>query len=156
MKKSYSYLGVIKDYNLKIFNEDLFKILLRKLEGKGVELILTVIEDKRSNNHNSYYWTAIVLSIKIGIKDAWGDDISRDEVHEMLKEKFCRQDKYDHKGNRYASIPMSTTKLNKEEFSQYCLNCQQFALDFLGVDITDYDPNSSDSIFNGDRVTDNE
>lgn len=108
--------------------------LFRSLKD-GKYLIEISGADKRSNPQNRYYWGLVVPLIQKGIKDL-GTELTKEETHEFLKARFNVQELYKDTGEQI-SIPVSTTRLNKEQFSEYIEKIQRFASEFLSITIPD-------------------
>lgn len=92
--------------------------------------------DKRSNPQNRYYWGLVVPLIQKGIKDL-GTELTKEETHEFLKARFNLSDLVNKQTGEAISIPVSTTRLNKEQFSEYIEKIQRFASEFLSITIPD-------------------
>ena len=138
MKKPYSFLGTIKEGILKLHNVALFKDTVKKNDNAGIELVLKVIVDKRSNEQNSYYWGAIVAPIKEGLKDLWGEEVTLQETHDLLRNRFCSSERWNDATGEYIRIPRSTTSLSTADFVNYCDKCKLFALEELRIDLEEY------------------
>lgn len=92
--------------------------------------------DKRSNPQNRYYWGLVVPMIQKGIKDL-GTELTKEETHEFLKARFNLSDLVNKDTGETISIPVSTTRLNKEQFSEYIEKIQRFSAEFLSITIPD-------------------
>lgn len=94
----------------------------------------------RSNQQNRYYFGIVVPLIQKGIKDL-GTELTKEETHEFLKAKFNADEIQVVDKNSgellYESIPKSTTRLNKEDFSAYTEQIQRWAAEFLSIIIPD-------------------
>tara|TARA_Y100000310_G_scaffold341856_1_gene442479 strand:+ start:2030 stop:2491 length:462 start_codon:yes stop_codon:yes gene_type:complete len=139
MKKSHSFLGSIENGELKLYNVNLFKEIVRQSNDAKIELVLKVVVDKRTTEQNSYYWGALIAPIKQGLKDLWGEEVSLQETHDLLRNRFCSSERWNDKTAEYIKIPKSTTELSTVEFSEYCEKCRLFALEELSIDIEEYD-----------------
>jgi len=140
MKKSNSFLGIIKNGELKVHNVDMLKETIRKHNDTVVELVLRVVVDKRSNEQNSYYWAGLVAPIKEGLKDLWGEDVTLLEAHDLLRNRFCSSERWNDTTGEYIKIPRSTTSLSISDFVEYCEKCRLFAIEELSIEIKDYEP----------------
>lgn len=100
--------------------------------------------NKRTDPQNRYYWGLVVPIIQKGIKDL-GTDLTKEETHEFLKARFNISDLVNEQTGEAISIPLSTTRLNKEQFGEYIEKIQQFAAEFLSVEIPD--PGTQTKIF---------
>jgi hypothetical protein len=89
----------------------------------------------RSHQQNRWYWGVIVelLSEHTGY--------TPDEIHEVLKAKFIPKRIAFADGNGEVKgefvVGGTTVRLDKNEFSAYCRDIQQWAADELGVVIPD-------------------
>jgi hypothetical protein len=92
--------------------------------------------DKRSNQQNRYYFGLVVPLIQNGIKDL-GTELTKEETHEFLKSQFNLSEIVNHDTGETVSIPLSTTRLNKEQFGEYIEKIQRFAAEFLSIEIPD-------------------
>lgn len=123
----------------KILNLKSFANFLLTLKD-GKHLIEASGADKRSNPQNRYYFGLVVPLIQKGIKDL-GTELTNEETHEFLKAKFNADEIHVVDKNTgellYESIPKSTTRLNKEDFSAYIEQIQRWAAEFLSIVIPD-------------------
>lgn len=92
--------------------------------------------DKRSDSQNRYYFGLVVPLIQKGIEDL-GTELTKEETHEFLKARFNTNDIVNHETGEAINIPLSTTRLNKEQFSEYIEKIQRFAAEFLNIEIPD-------------------
>ena len=108
---------------------------------KDGEVTITIERARatRSELQNRWYWGQILrlLSEHTGY--------TVDELHEYCKHKFnaktvCIQDK-DGVVVEEERVGISTTKLNRITFGEYCEAIRQWAAQDLGVNIPDPDPN---------------
>lgn len=95
-------------------------------------LVVTVTEYRaiRSNDQNARYWallTEIAEGVPMGGK--WYD---RDIWHEYLKQKFAPQSE----APDGSIIPMSTSRMNVEQFAKYMTQVEVYATRDLGVEFT--------------------
>jgi hypothetical protein len=91
-------------------------------------------KNKRSLQQNKYYWSCVVAMIHEGLRDM-GNDVSLQETHEFLKHRFNSKEIVNTLIGEVHSVPMSTTALNKEDFAAYIEKIQQFAAEYLNINI---------------------
>lgn len=89
---------------------------------------------KRSEQQNRYYFGLVVPLMQKAFKDL-GHELSQQETHEFLKAKFNSFEVVNHDTGEAVSVPKSTTKLSKLEFSEYIEKIQRFAAEFLNTQI---------------------
>lgn len=94
--------------------------------------------NRRSSPQNRYYWGLVIPLIQKGIKDL-GTDLTKEETHEFLKARFniANTDIVNEQTGETINIPLSTTRLNKEQFGEYIERIQRFGAEFLGIEIPD-------------------
>jgi len=112
-------------------------------EGKFIELSLQRKRSKRSDLQNKFYWGAIIPIIQNAFKDL-GYRITKEETHDILREKFLSQDAISKDGEVVAKIRVSTTTLTKSEFGNYIDEIVQWSAETLDCIIPE--PNSQAEI----------
>lgn len=146
MQKEWKYIinvegGIPKIQNRRQFDADMAYI------GSG-KLVMTVkrYKAKRSLNQNSWYHGFIVPAVAQGLIDLGFERsvCGRETVHEMLKEKFLKQDVGNDDG-LFITVTRSTTDLNKEEFGEYIDAIDRYCQEFLGFALPT--PNTQQQIF---------
>lgn len=132
MSKHFTIIEV-KDH--KLVNRAAMVNLLDELKD-GKYILEAVANNQRSNPQNRYYWGLVVPLIQKGIKDM-GTEITKEETHEFLKARLNCEEIVNKETGEYVTIPRSTASLNKEQFSDYVGKVQQFAAEFLSIEIPD-------------------
>ena len=90
----------------------------------------------RSNQQNRYYFGLVVPLIQKRIKDM-GTELTKEETHEFLKARFNFSELVNEGTGEVLQLPVSTTRLNKEQFGEYIEKIQRFASEFLSIVIPD-------------------
>ena len=122
---SVSVLGIMILNNRKRLQTDLLKF-------KGCTVEITIKKkNKRSNPQNSYYHGVVVAEVRHGLLEI-GYQMTADETHEFLKQKF-NSTQIITKDGLVIDVPKSTTELNKSDFSEYVERIAQFAAEYLSV-----------------------
>lgn len=100
--------GVVSNGQIVVHNQDGFAWLVKKLEGKSIEIVLRKYIQRRTSPQNRYMW-GVVYPI---LCEHFGWD-SCEEMHDAMKDKFLT--------DRSGPIPKvgSTAKLNREDFGDY-------------------------------------
>lgn len=127
--------AILKKENGEIANKKIVRALFDSLKD-GRHLIEISGADKRSNPQNRYYWGLVIPIIQKGIKDM-GTELTKEETHEFLKARFNASDLINESTGEAISIPISTTRLNKEQFGEYIFKIQKFAAEFLSLEVPD-------------------
>ncbi len=98
------------------------------------DVSITKRKRKRSNPQNSYYWAAIIPSVAAGLREAWGESLSADEVHILLKDMFLARSIVNREtGEEIGRVHPSSAVLSVEEFSEYIEKIMKFAASSLGT-----------------------
>lgn len=96
------------------------------LEGKHLRVQVEKARSKRSLAQNRMYWGWIKL-----LSDHTG--IEKNELHDLVKYKFLKEEKVDQTtGEIYFSIK-STTTLNKTQFSDFARDIDIWTKEFFSV-----------------------
>lgn len=108
---------------------------LKSLVGKEVAIIVGEWKPPRSNAQNRYYWGVIVKRIhKVFI--AHGNNLTRDQVHEYLKEYVgMLTDVLILPNGQKRHIVRSTTSLDTAEWEVFMERCRVFAAQVLDLQI---------------------
>ena len=122
---SVSETGILALNNRKRLQTDLLKF-------KGCTVEITIKKkNKRSTPQNSYYHGVVVAEVRHGLLEI-GYQMTADETHEFLKQKFNNIQIVNKEGI-VIDVPKSTTELNTIEFSEYVERIARFASEYLGV-----------------------
>ncbi len=91
---------------------------------------------RRSDRQNRYYWPCFVGSL-YDFCIAQGDNITREEIHELFKFKFlCKRLINKSTGELMGPQISSTTELTTVEFNEYLDKCAQFLAE-MGIVVPD-------------------
>jgi hypothetical protein len=121
--------------NDEITNRRAVEKLYAQLKN-GKHILEVSSYNKRSNPQNRYYWGLVIPLIQKGIEDL-GTELTKEETHELLKARFNFSEIVNEETGECIQIPRSTTTLNKEQFGEYISKIQQFAAEFLNIEIPD-------------------
>lgn len=109
-------------------------VKIPSLAGKFVSITISS-KKKRSNPQNRYYRGCIVPIFQI-IYKGLGYDLTQEETHQVLKERFLSVDliREDEVVGRRIK---STTELSTTEFIEYCERLQRYAAEVFDTYIPD-------------------
>jgi hypothetical protein len=118
---------------LRNYVRDIFK------QGGEYKFSMKPYKAKRSLNQNDYYWAAFITPVTKAINERERElgrpyRFTTDEVHDGLRERFLPMDQKINaiSGARYFE-PMSTTKLDKQEFTAYLESIAKYAAEEFGI-----------------------
>lgn len=113
-----TYYTDVKDGKFQKNISDLIRSEIRAFNNKRVEITIQKLKSSRSAMQNRYYWLLLgILSKEIGY--------TSEEVHDMVKYKFLKEEIVI--GNETEITVKSTTKLGKDDFSNYIEQIKEWA-----------------------------
>jgi hypothetical protein len=110
--------------------------------GKDIEVIFRRPRKQRSNEQNRYYWGAVIPAILQGFRDL-GNDVQpgnpedAEVIHQYLKARFLPPREVADAAGEAHRLPGSTAGLSTAQFMDYIAAVQQFAAEYLNVNIPD-------------------
>jgi len=119
---------------LKIFKRKEFESEMLMFAGKKVVLTVEKKTRKRSIDQNSYYWGVVVPMAKAGLYDV-GYIYTLEETHDKLKKMFIIKEKVNFKTGEIQQETGSTTELTTTGMMEYFAQIQQWAAEYLSIDI---------------------
>lgn len=129
-----SIIGSVESGVLK-YNQKTFSDLIKGFEGKRVELTISKAKKERSNQQNRYYWGCVIPILRNSLKDL-GNVFTPEQVHDLLKYKFLKEDVHIKEGEFIEKVK-SSTELSTSEFMDYIDEIQKWSAEFFGVVIPD-------------------
>ncbi len=66
---------------IELASPNIAKRMLKRLEGKDVEVVIDRLKRTRSNRQNKYYWGVVIPLVIHWHKDSFGEKITKDEAH---------------------------------------------------------------------------
>ena len=118
-------MNILIDFSSEEDKKKLFGIL-KKLKGRQ-SISIEKFRDGRSGNQNRYYWGIIVN----GLASEFG--YFRDEIHQLLRQKFLGYTRQNPITGKTEQFVRSTTDLNTEEMEQYLESIRVWALSEFSV-----------------------
>lgn len=113
------FYGNVEKGELRLIGRDRFKQYLYTLNGKEVQVTVSLKGRARSERQNKYLW-GVVYKL---LSDYFG--YTPDEMHELMKQKFAPK-KEKKMGDEILLIPCSTTELLTINFNEYLEQIKQF------------------------------
>ena len=118
-------MNILIDFANEDDKKRLFGVL-KKLKGKH-SISIEKFRDGRSGNQNRYYWGIIVN----GLASEFG--YFRDEIHQLLRQKFLGYTRQNPISGKTEQFVRSTTDLNTEEMEEYLESIRVWALSEFSV-----------------------
>lgn len=104
---------------------------------KNIIIRIEKRRSKRSNQQNRYYWGVVIQEVRLGLIEI-GYDLSADETHFFLKQKF-NSVHIANKDGEALEVPGTTTTLNKVQFGEFIEKIARWAAEYLGITIPSAD-----------------
>ncbi len=119
------FAGRVEGGRISLADPVAWRTLLQRMEGREIDLRLTLRRKVRSLSQNAYYWGCVIPLFA----EYCGYD--HDEMHEALKMRFLM-------ANPDCRLPTlrSTADLTTAEFTEYIEKARRLAAEF-GVNIPD-------------------
>ncbi|CCG99862.1 hypothetical protein FAES_1852 [Fibrella aestuarina BUZ 2] len=134
--KTITALGNITAGQLYISDRDKFDDAVANVPDCVVEVVVTKVYSKRSNQQSKYYHGVVLPLIQAAMSDVAGERLTHGETHEWLKRQFNSRDIPTENGH-IITLSTETRSLDTAAFSEYIERCRQFAADTLGIDVPD-------------------
>ncbi len=97
---------------------------------------LSKVKRARSLKANAYMWGVVYPTVQAGIEEAWGESITLDEVHLLMKKRFLSRPLVDRNtGEQVDEIIGSTSSSDTDQFSEYLNNVIKFCGEQFGVEV---------------------
>jgi len=118
-------------------------------EGDRGKVVFEQLYKKRSDQQNKYYWGGI-LPILLAEINEQGNNMNTDELHELLKDKFCPKREIHNADGEVINAPGSTAVLTTTEMCEYVEEVRKWAAEFWGCNIPDANE-QTEVIFNSKK-----
>lgn len=125
-------------------NRKPIKEAIASFEGKEITLTISKKSKRRSNDQNAYLWGVVYPIVKNGLKEIGYNQITTEQVHELLKGTFVKEDIVNELSGEVKTITGHTSSLTTSQFMDYLAQIKQFASEELGCYIPD--PNEQSEI----------
>lgn len=134
MKKIETY-GNIIDGKLKISYRDKFLESLKQFNDCRIRVVVEKIYNKRSVFQNGYYFGVICAECKNGVLSEWGEKISIDEAHNLLKQNCNYTEKINKDTGEILRIPLTTTTFTTVQAEEYYEDCRRFIKEWFNISV---------------------
>jgi hypothetical protein len=135
MKEETVFTSVSPDGKINEGVRDRINKALVSFAGKRIYFKLGIARKIRSLDQNSYYHGVVVACLVQGVLEQWGEKITSEQAHEMLKTNCNANGKIDELTSKQVRIPMPTHSLSTIEFEEYQDRCRVFIAEMFGIDV---------------------
>lgn len=105
---------------------------IAEIGTSGVIITVQKLRQIHSKNQRGYYWEVIVGSVIIGASEMWGEDLSKEDAHELLKRE-CNYKELVKDNEHIIKLPQSTKSFNTLEAEQYYERCRKFVYEWFNI-----------------------
>lgn len=128
---------VKKDGRLAVSADDRPRFLdnIARMAGRRVTIEVRPDGKRRSLPQNSYYWSVVVGLVADGIAEEWGESLTRDEVHDLLKQQCNWTERVSPVTGECIREAQNTRNMTTTQFEDYLERCRRFAAEFLNISI---------------------
>lgn len=118
-------------------NPNLLKHAIAELDGKEIEITIAKRVKRRSLDSNNYYWVGVVQPIWLAFRE-FGNDYTKDDVHEFLLQKFWNEPVIDPKSGEIIGYKAKrSSSMTQEEFTEHINKSQAWGSEALGIEWMD-------------------
>ena len=125
--------GKIKDSFFIPNNLEFYKAILKKFNGKDVEVKISKVSNNRSIQQNRYYFGVVLKCFQQGYFDLNNEWLSIDEIHNYCKTKWNYKEIVNLKTGEVTQIARSTSDLNTYEFMIFIDEIIKFIGEWFGI-----------------------
>jgi len=140
-----TFSGQVRNGVLHIIHRSKFDQFIAGCGWNQCEIVLRKKKKKRSLSQSAYLFGVVYNCVQEGIRDLWGEQISKEDVHLMLKMKFLYREIIDPSTGEITRLPKSTADISVSEMMDYIAEITVWSQEFLGITIPE--PNSQQEMF---------
>ena len=130
------YNGKVTDKGLHIYNRSAFDQDIKLFHSKEVTIKIERKKKSRSLDQNAFYWGVVIPLVREGLIDI-GYKVGLNDSHELLKSKFAIKEHINEKTGEVLVSKQSTSTMTTTEFMGYIADIQQFASEYLNIEVPD-------------------
>jgi hypothetical protein len=104
---------------------------LKLLKGRQSVEIKKWIK-RRSLKANGYLWGGVYVDVAAALQEAWGEHLTKDEVHIMMGDMFLKKPVIDRNTGEIKGYTHATTVVDSVLFSEYIDKITRFVGESLG------------------------
>lgn len=140
MSKPLTYIGHVSPTGDIKLPKRLRVEVSRAFAGKEIQVTFARLKKTRSSEQNRYYWGVVVRLVCEGFQ-ALGNPVNPDSnedtelVHEYLKRRFLEPIRVADANGEVHELGYTTTQLSTSQMMDYIAQVQQFAAEFLNINI---------------------
>lgn len=134
MKKIETY-GNITNGKLEISYKLKFLDAIKNIGDCRVIVTVEKIYRKRTTNENAYYWACVVPFYQQGTYDIQGEQISKEQAHERLKQHCNYVEHINEQTGECLKFIIDTKSLSTVEFEEYLEKCRRFIYEWFNITV---------------------
>ena len=126
--------------------KDFVKSLVASFKDNArLRITVEQLYKKRSNQQNRFYWGVVIPIVKSLIYDAWGDELTGEEVHEILKQNCNYTERLNESTGEVVKVGKTTTGLTTTEWEEYRLEVTKWVHEWFNTELPE--PNEQTELF---------
>jgi len=127
--------GTVSDGQLKLSDRKRFDTDIKQFEGKRVEVVVSKLNKRKSNEQNRYLWGVVYPCALRGLEDAGHSGLDLNDVHEFFKGRFLSKGKeiIIPKSGEVITVSKTTTILSTTEMMDYINEIARFCAEMLNT-----------------------
>ncbi len=139
--KKIEIISSVENGNLKR-NRKLIRDAIATFEGKTITLTIQRHRKQRSSNQNRFYHGIVIPLVQKGLVDATGEVRDHNSIHYniLLPLHAPLREIINIETGEVIQERITSSEMGTSEFMDYIVSIQQWAAEFLGIEIPD--PNS--------------
>lgn len=131
MSYAVRHAGTVKQGQLVLSDPTVWRAAVARHEGRDVFVTVVRQQHLRTMPQNRYYHGVVVDTIAGYIGE------SREETHELLKERFLPRRRVELLNGQFLEMPPTTRNLTVEQMTEYIERVRVWAAQWLGLSIPD-------------------
>jgi hypothetical protein len=106
-----------------------------QFEGKRIYIKIGIAKKIRSLSANAFYWKIVIECTIQGVKDLWGETISKDQAHLLLGQNCNFEEKLFEISDGNVRIPKETHNMSSSQFGEYTERCLKFIAENFNITV---------------------
>jgi hypothetical protein len=90
---------------------------------------------RRSDRANRFYWVAIVWPFAEWLSETYGEKVTEDDAHYLLKKTFLTRKMKSEKTGRTVELVGSSAALDTEAFGEYVEKCIRLLAEYCDITV---------------------
>jgi hypothetical protein len=107
---------------------------MRSLRGRK-RVMVKEYRPRRSDRQNRWYWPCIVHPFAEWLSETYGEKVTEDDAHYLLKKTFLTRKMRSEKTGRTVELVGSSAALDTEAFGEYVEKCIRLLAEYCDITV---------------------